>query len=108
VEVLGSLVLFSLVDSGFDEVNGHSETGFLGAFVNFFDSNLGVLNEVLNESNPLLSLAAMFASMGSMAMRSSGTIATAHAVVLSTFLHVLVVAVGVVFGVSVVDESIHL
>jgi len=106
VEVLGSLVLFSLVDSGFDEVNGHSETGFLGAFVNFFDSNLGVLNEVLNESNPLFSLA-MFASMGSVAMRSSGTIATAHAVVLSTFLHVLV-AVGVVFGVSVVDESIHL
>lgn len=107
MEVLGSLVLFSLVNSGFDEVNGHSETGFLGAFVNFFDSNLGVLNEVLNESNPLLSLA-MFASVGSVAMRSSGTIATAHAVVLSTFLHVLVVAVGVVFGVSVVDESIHL
>ena len=104
VVVLVSLeFLFS--ESVFDELDGHLETGSLRARVDFFSVDLGLDDQVLNESDPFLPfVAGASLSVAAMTSRSSAVVSG------ECFLHVDVIAThveGVVLFVVVVSDSVH-
>ena len=104
-----SLVLVSLEflfsESVFDELDGHLETGSLSVGVDFFSVDLGLDDQVLNESDPFLAfVAGASLSVAAMTSRSSAVVSG------ECFLHVDVIAThveGVVLFVVVVSDSVH-
>lgn len=99
-------VEFLFSESVFDELDGHLETGSLSVGVDFLGVDLGLEDQVLNESNPFLSfVAGASLSVAARTSKSSAVVVSGEC-----FLHVDVVAnhvEGVVLFVVVVSDSVH-
>ena len=101
--------MLSFRESLLNEFDGHLESGSLGVLVDVSSVDLGLLDQVLDESHPFLSFVTR-ASVRSAAVSTESTRSSAVVVSRESFLHVLGLAnhvEGVVISVVVVSDSVH-